>query len=292
RFARPLHGFTLVELLVVIAVIGILIALLLPAVYAAREASRRLHCQNNLKQIGTAMHLYDTQHGLLPPAKQPENGLLGSAFTRILPFLDQEPMFEKYDVSIGHDEGDNVEISSISLPVFLCPTMDTPEGRTDGGRSSYGICTGSGPCRYPISLTTGKPDPNVHNGAIIDPIRGSTSLALISQEDGTSNTLLVGELDYGLRNFAERTAGQINGGTTRWAMAYVGTTWASMAGVFNSDRLITGFLEWETFRSDHPGGVHFVMVDGSVRFVTDETHPDVLDRLAQRNDGGPVQAGR
>ncbi|MGC4006869.1 MAG: hypothetical protein QM811_28580 [Pirellulales bacterium] len=80
-------------------------------------------------------------------------------------------------------------------------------------------------------------------------------ISKIAGQDGTSKTLLSGELDYGLKNMAEKTANTMNGGSTRWAMAYPGVTWASMVGVFNSDNLITGFEEWETFRSDHSGGV-------------------------------------
>jgi prepilin-type processing-associated H-X9-DG protein len=63
-----------------------------------------------------------------------------------------------------------------------------------------------------------------------------------------------------------------------------------MAGVFNSDRLVTGFLEWETFRSEHPGGVNFAMVDGSVQRIDDDTHADVLKHLAERNDGHVLEA--
>jgi hypothetical protein len=62
-----------------------------------------------------------------------------------------------------------------------------------------------------------------------------------------------------------------------------------MAGVFNSDRLVTGFMEWETFRSDHVAGVNFVFVSGAVRWVADETATDVLRQLAERDDGLALQ---
>jgi prepilin-type processing-associated H-X9-DG protein len=152
---------------------------------------------------------------------------------------------------------------------------------------SYGICTGSGYSRFPIAIATGRPDPNNHNGAIIDPIRGKTSLAKITSADGTSHTFLAGELDFGLVNYHERTGGTgtTAGGTTRWAFAYPGVTWCSTAGVFNSDRLVNGFLEWETFRSEHPSGVNMLFVDGSIRLITDTTDEETLDAMAAANDG-------
>ncbi len=287
-------AFTLVELLIVIAVIGVLVALLLPAVQAAREAARRCQCQNNLKQVGLAMHQHDDVNCRLPPAL-PENGAYTtSALVPLLPFLEEAAVFAAYDTSIGPDQGSNAAITRAHLGVFLCPSMQTLDGSLPAGAGSYAISTGSGASRFPVAIATGMPDPKNHNGAIIDPIRGPTTVARISAADGSSHTFLAGELDYGLSNFEEKlggtsyaSSGLSAGGSTRWAMAYPGVTWGSMAGKFNSDRLITAFHEWETFRSDHPGGVLILMVDGSVQFVEDSTDEASLDAMATR-DGGEL----
>lgn len=290
RAARS--GFSLVELLVVIAIVGILVALLLPAVQAAREAARRSACQNNLKQIALGMHQYDDTAGRLPPALPDGHAYTTSAFVWTLPYLEQAAIFGEYDFSQGPDQGTNAALTKQSLPVFLCPSMVTMDGSQPEGMGSYGVSTGSGFSRFPIKIATGEPDPSNHNGAIIDPIRGRTSLAKITLGDGTSHTFLAGELDYGLNNFAERQGGEGSGagGSTRWALAYPGVTWCSTAGKFNSDRLITGFLEWETFRGDHPGGVMMLMVDGSVQFTSDDTAPETLDALATRAGGEIIPA--
>ena len=99
----PRVGFTLVELLVVIAIIGILVALLLPAVQAARDAGRRAHCSNNLKQIGIALHLYHDAYKTFPAGayydgpSYPETKFLGTVAHRLLPYLDQQDIFDAYD---------------------------------------------------------------------------------------------------------------------------------------------------------------------------------------------------
>ncbi|MEX2092367.1 MAG: DUF1559 domain-containing protein, partial [Pirellulales bacterium] len=92
---RPLHGFTLVELLVVIAIIGILVALLLPAIQAAREAARRMACQNHVKQIALAAHNYESSNKVLPPAflyygASDTRNSKWSALARLLPYLEEE----------------------------------------------------------------------------------------------------------------------------------------------------------------------------------------------------------
>src|SRR3712207_4820775 len=96
RARRPRSAFTLIELLVVIAIIAILIALLVPAVQKVRDAAARTQCQNNLKQVGLALHGFHDTHQRFPMANSPT---FGSAFTHILPFVEQDNIRKVYDVT-------------------------------------------------------------------------------------------------------------------------------------------------------------------------------------------------
>ncbi len=140
---RP-NGFTLVELLVVITIIGILIALLLPAVQSAREAARRLQCQNNLKQLGLACLNYESTYGVFPPAShwadlqpnvaaqsmrmQNQNNLRENWVIMILPFMEQQGLYDAFDLSLPINHEDNERARSTQLSVMLCPS--DPNNRT------------------------------------------------------------------------------------------------------------------------------------------------------------------
>jgi prepilin-type N-terminal cleavage/methylation domain-containing protein len=126
-------GFTLVELLVVIAIIGILVGLLLPAVQAAREAARRMQCSNNLKQLGLAVHNFESARRQLPTSLRPPSNVAGSGeqsrvsvLTDLLPYLEQSPIYDRYNKAINWNQGVNIPLSQTRIPAFICPS--NPDG--------------------------------------------------------------------------------------------------------------------------------------------------------------------
>ena len=289
-------GFSLVELLVVIAIIGVLSALLLPAIQAAREASRSSACRNNLKQIAMAMHLYHDATQRLPPARVSNAGFNGS-FLIVLPYLEERASADLFNNKASYNStapkaAYNRQVANTRMPIYLCPSMYLPRQVPDqnvacsevGAPGSYAVSTGS-----ELSFMFNFIPP--HNGAIIHPKFGVTSLAKIGSSDGTSKTLMVGEMDFGLTNYhwsACKAPNTRKWGETRWAVGYPGVTWASAAAPLNSDTLRTQkhglfYEEFESFRSDHSGGVNFAFVDGSVRLLRDDVDQTVLKALATRD---------
>ncbi|MCY3012920.1 MAG: DUF1559 domain-containing protein [Planctomycetota bacterium] len=133
RFKELRRAFTLVELLVVIAIIGILVGLLLPAVQAAREAARRMQCSNNLKQLGLAVHNFESARRQLPTSLRPPSNLANSGeqsrvavLTDLLPYLEQTAVFDRYNKAINWNQGVNIPLSQTRIPAFICPT--NPDG--------------------------------------------------------------------------------------------------------------------------------------------------------------------
>lgn len=257
-------AFTLIELLVVIAIISILMALLLPAVQKVREAANRMICASNLRQVGIAVHHYHHDHGVLPPAFTTANT---SAFTLILPYIEQDAIARQYRPDLPPTTPPNDEIANRPLKVFTCPTMEPPALPPHPAYSSYGFNVGSQFCwahAYPPGTY---PD---HDGVIVPPSQGPTKLADI--HDGTSNTFLASEMHYNVADYLYTSgpyAGSPRLANTSWVWGYptysFGSTIVPMNKKTHAGPLIQSGIQ--AFRSEHVQGCNFLLSDGSVVFL-------------------------
>lgn len=285
------RGFTLVELLVVIAVIGILVALLLPAVQAAREASRRTSCQNNLKQIALAVHNYHDTMNWLPPASTAANLAGSSGFAAILPYLEQSNSYSLYDFSRGNSDPVNLQVVSQRIPTYLCPACvfvrEVPIpgcDANDRAPGTYAFCVGSND-PWGAARAGGQPT----NGAIST--AGSPPTKFASIVDGTANTFLAGESHWAFKDYLFTSgpcSGQVRGGFTYWSSPYPLSTAFSTRSTFNPKSLSGDSSRLANFRSNHPTGVNMTNVDGSVRFWSENTDYSLLNAMATRDGGEAI----
>ncbi|MCI0334578.1 MAG: DUF1559 domain-containing protein [Planctomycetes bacterium] len=222
------HGFTLVELLVVIAIIGVLVALLMPAIQAAREASRRSQCQNNLKQIGIGIHNFHDAKKKLPASGRPTaaSTVRIGTLVYLLPYIERSDLWDLYDQTVNWSDPKNVPVTSKRIAIYECPSSATNRSimdhSVDGAGpgvpwvplvalSDYGSSLGVDP-RLPSPVAAAYP--TYYNYAGIDPvltIQGSTAVASTAAKptngfmpknasvafgdvtDGLSNTIAVFE---------------------------------------------------------------------------------------------------
>ncbi|WP_010584191.1 DUF1559 family PulG-like putative transporter [Schlesneria paludicola] len=190
------RGFTLIELLVVIAIIAILIALLLPAVQQAREAARRVQCKNNLKQIGLAMHNYESSHASFPPGRV-GFPMVFSAHAALLPYYDGGNLYNLIDFNTAPTfveppvvpYSQNVIAAMTRIPTFLCPSdLGTVQGNSYGP-TNYVVCTGSGATPTARYIRRG-------DGVMMDvKLLGVTKFRDVL--DGLSNTVAASEQTLG-----------------------------------------------------------------------------------------------
>ena len=304
-------GWTLVELLVVLAIIVVLIAMLLPAVSATREAARRTKCANNLKQLGLGLHLHHDAHSKFPSAYEAdlETRLDGSAWgwgVRILPFLEQAPLFDQLNPSentlgaVGSDPDASAYLQN-SLNVFLCPSDGDEEEahrfrsllvfrRTGIISSLTHVLPGDGPgngttftirswgrfakSNYIGSLgSSWKPkqidwtDADFQGNGILG---RDSDVRMAMVTDGTSNTIAIGERSY--RNYAAVWAG-VNSwkrsGFTGNQMV-IGTAFYPINDDPVSLNIGADGRGAANFSSNHWGGANFLLSDGAVRFISDQ----------------------
>ncbi|QDU61141.1 hypothetical protein Pan216_19950 [Planctomycetes bacterium Pan216] len=313
------HAFTLVELLVVIAIIGILVSLLLPAVQGAREAARRSHCQNNLRQFGIAMHNYHDAVGQLPPGVRSWIGD-PDPFTptgwfhdfswalMIAPYLDQPTWADhfNYERSASNDQNVTARKMMINVGIFACPKdamrpFDWASLRWSRVRANYVVNFGN--TNYGQTDKAG-----VQFGGAPFSYRGSKSFGKIS--DGLAKTLLMSECVTSTGTGWDGPIAETQialGGChfTSWLapnsqvpddVARQCPTPANLNGLPGCNNIGGGAqLPNQVFaaRSKHAGnGVQVTLCDGSTRFISQSIAHDVWQALSTSNGGEIVDGVR
>ncbi len=306
RAARA--GFTLVELLVVIAVIGVLVALLLPAVQKVREAANRLKCQNNLKQLGLGLHNYHTTVGHLPPGNTDLMGLdpgnesdrRNWAVTALLPYIEQQAVSEGVERYLANGAPYIVycPLNKTVMPIFLCPSDPAGPKILTGGPGStnqqgfhgnYAACAGS---------TAFNPASGADGGDNLNGLFYAFSATRFSDvADGTSNTLMLSELIVSPDLTTHDVRGRLFNPAKQGGVLF--------STLYPPNTAVADRLQWcqsippapcrSTYaeinlsaRSYHAGGVNVLLADGSGRFVVDGIAPATWTALGTRAGGEPV----
>jgi len=297
--ARISAGFTLVELLVVITIIGILIALLLPAVQAAREAARRMQCGNNFKQVGLALHNYHTAKGCFPPGMLNwGNGPYGwwSWSAYLLPYVEQQGV---YDMITFDDTGycgpdgsmsSNRRSCAAVIRAYVCPSDPQAgelvyawSGSPSNGPDPQDNCALTNMCGVSDSVlwvdspSWGNPKKYPSDVDGVFGLNGCCTIADI--RDGTSNTLMVGEV-------AGKGPGTRRGDMwVSWNLLStqdgINGPFTVPGGTYPPDN--QGWLRYTGFASFHPGGCNFAMADGSVSFLSQNIVDAVRKALTTRD---------
>lgn len=273
RAAQRRRGFSLLELLVVAGVIGLLLALLLPALQQAREQGRRTQCASHLRQLGVGLHSYHVGFNAFPPGCVEPKGrrLAWSIF--LLPFVEQPALWRSYDVNSAFGSPANQSVGGAVLPIYLCPSAArlAPDrrGPTSGDRNRNG--------RYDPGDDLAWTDYGGIFGAALpgsnDWMNGTLvwdrAIRLAQVRDGASNTLIVGE-DTG----------------RGWKLD---SEWSNGENIFDvADRV--NVTQNNELWSDHSGGVNALYCDGGARPLSESADPTLLKALCTRNGADVVRA--
>lgn len=310
---RNRAGVSLTEVLVAIAIIVLLLAFLLPAVQQSREAARRMQCQSHLKQLGIAIHNYESSYGIVPPG-----ATMGySWMAQILPYVDRSNLYQKIDFSDVF-LGDMHPIVAEIVPLYLCPSDGTssisPAGRA---RNSYSGNSGTGVLDRGYNGLFQHACTDCGEKWSAGPIRWSdvsdalSTTAMVSEHLMGDNSSILTRVIWNLDSWHEplsdfksaclRETPRFNSGGSLygdgWAHGFCwlagdpGGTWYNhvftpmQPSCYNGTRVPEGIY---TVASNHPGGVHLLFADGHVQFVSQSIDQAVWTAVGSRNGNESV----
>ena len=308
-------GFTLIELLVVIAIIAILIALLLPAVQQAREAARRTQCKNNLKQIGLALHNYESAMTCWPLGSNSPWDRVPNWRFQIFPYLEQANLYAQIDFNLTlNGNVTNVNTTALrnnKIAAYICPSSTLDPNADNSVGTTY---NNSQRTQIPMYVGISGATPDVAGRTVGSPSNyggfyTNNGMLLHNQQtrirdavDGTSNVMMVAE-QSGRVGTRDIRSGYYGG--------YTGTTFGAQVSATvpnNADSWSTGLTSvqyrinspttaagsdqpWDAntvINSFHVGGIQGLLGDGSVRFLSENMDMAVLRNLCSREDGVPL----
>ncbi len=284
-------AFTLVELLVVIAIIGIMVGLLLPAVQAARESARRMSCTNHERQLGLALHNYHAAYDRLPAGwrvNQPSDEPGWSWGAAMLPFMEEQALYEKIDFSVAIDDPKHQSVREHAIATFICPSdvgdnLFWISDAAGGTGDDFGNADATDPKLFLIGKANYvavfgteeiEDDPFNGNGAFY----GNSKTRFRDFLDGMSSTLILGERTTEL-------------GSSIWH-GVIPTATAAEARILGvvDHPPNSPIGHFDDFSSQHAAGAHFTMADGSVRLITESIDAEVYRALATRHNHEVIPA--